>query len=152
MTPCVYLAGPILGCDVAEANDWREKFRQRLAASMISGISPLRCEPPPDERYAASYSDPKFGTARAIAAKNRFDVQAATMVLAYLPKALNDRRPSYGTIVEIAWAHAAGKPVLVVTDDPAIRDHPLINACAGWLLETLDEAHEVIAEILWDYT
>ncbi len=147
----VYLAGPIAGCDKAEANDWRHDVSRQLAEAGIVGISPLRCEPLIGARSTLQYADPKFGTARAIGSKNIFDVRHCDMTLAYLPREINDRRPSYGTICELAWAHMIGKPTILVTDCPVLLNHPVISACSGWLLNTLDEGVEVIIGILADY-
>lgn len=151
MNKTVYLAGPIAGCDHAEANDWRDVFAERLRRISVKGISPLRCEPLIGGRYELGYMDPRFGTARAIASKNLFDVQSCDIVLAYMPRVLNERRPSYGTTIEIAWAKAFGKPVILVTDDPYLQQHPVTQACASWSLETLDEAFDVIEGITKGY-
>ena len=98
-----------------------------------------------------NHADPKFGTARAIGSKNVFDVRHCDMTLAYLPREYNDRRPSYGTICELAWAHMIGKPTILVTDCPILLEHPVISACASWLLTDLEEAIEVIVGVLGDY-
>lgn len=150
----VYLAGPILNTTNAEANDWRRDVDIRLGDSgeAIVAISPLRCEPLHGEKYTANYPDARFGTARAISSKNKYDIRACDLVLAYLPKPPPGRHQSFGTIIEIAWADMLGKPVIVVTDDPEVLEHPVINACAGWLLGTLDEGLEVVIGILGGYT
>ncbi len=147
----VYLAGPITGCYKDEANNWREAVASELAHFNIIGISPLRCEPLIGEKYGMTYVDPKFGTARGIAAKNMFDTKNCDMVLAYMPAPPAGRVPSLGTICEIAWGHALGKPVILVTDDAFIREHPVINACSNWVLETLDDGIETVAGILGGY-
>jgi nucleoside 2-deoxyribosyltransferase len=147
----VYLAGAILGCDKSEANDWRFETASKLAARGITGISPLRCEPLVGERYGMNYTDPKFGTARAIAAKNLFDVRNCDMTLAYMPKPAPGRERSVGTIIECAWAFASHRPAIVVTDDEFLRDHPVLNACVPWFLDSLDDAVEVAAGILGGY-
>jgi nucleoside 2-deoxyribosyltransferase len=149
--PTVYLAGPIEGCTKGEANDWRIDAINHLACYGIAGISPLRCEPIIGERYNIEHVDPKFGTARAIGSKNVFDARTCDMTLVYLPKVLNARRPSYGSIIELAWAHVLGKPTVLVTDDPTVREHPVVNACAGWLLDDLDDGLEVAVGILAAY-
>ena len=149
--PRVYLAGPILGCDRGEANDWREYASVMLSHSGVVGISPLRCEPLIGERYTIGSADPKFGTARAISSKNRFDVRACDLTLAYMPKALVKKVPSLGTIIEMAWADMAGKPVVLVSDDPILLEHPVVNAVAGWIVPTLDDGLELIIGILGDY-
>lgn len=85
--PRVYLAGPITDATRAEAFDWREYVQGRLAPHGIIGVNPLRCEPlrAGATRYTATDPDPKFGTARAIGAKNLFDVMSCEMTLAYMP-------------------------------------------------------------------
>lgn len=158
----IYLAGPIMGCDKGEANDWRRYVDNELVKKTdgrLRGISPLRCEPLVGDRYTAVYADPKFGTARAIGSKNFADVQRCDMTLAYFPAlslegdtdGVNLRMPSLGTIIEIGWAFALRKPTIVVTNDKRIYDHPVVNTCAGWLLEDLDDGVEVLVGILDGY-
>lgn len=151
MKPTVYLAGPIAGCDKGEANDWRWQVSGKLRGSGIVGISPLRCEPLIGERYMVGYEDPRFGTPRAIASKNITDVKLCTMTLCYMPRALNERRLSVGTLLELGWAHAFGKPTILVTDYQFLLEHPVVQANASWILGTLDEAVEVIVGVLGDY-
>ena len=147
----VYLAGPIAGCDRGEANDWRSHVSYQLRQHNIQGISPLRCEPLVGDRYSVGYDDPRFGTARAIASKNFLDVQMCDITLCYLPKELNERRLSVGTILELGWAHALRKPTILVSDYPFLTEHPVVQANAGWILPSLDDAVEVITGVLADY-
>ena len=152
MKNTVYLAGPIMGCTKTEANDWRIDIAKQLAFNDIRGVSPLRCEPLIGERYSMNYPDPKFGTARVIAAKNMFDVLNCDMTLAYIPKPPHGAYHSFGTMCELAWAKMASKPTILVSDDPYIMEHPVLGANAGWLLDTLDDAIEVIVGVLGGYT
>lgn len=157
----VYLAGPIAGCTDGEANDWRRLIIEQLRPYGVIGISPLRCEPLHGKTYASAVDflpdakrervDERFGTARAIASKNKFDVHTCDMGLFYLPRALNEKRPSYGTVIELAWTSMIQKPTILVTDDPNVSSHPVVGACASWILPTLDEAVDVITGILGDY-
>lgn len=156
----VYLAGPITGCTWEEANDWRTTVIHNLGHANIKGISPLRCEPLVGSRYAMGYEDPKFGTSRSIAAKNFFDVQACDMLLAYMPltrredgttAGLPQQQHSKGTLCELAWGFALRKPTILVTDDLNLAQHPVVNACAGWLLDNLEDGIEVCIGILADY-
>lgn len=152
MSRTVYLAGPILGKTVGEANNWREQMRRDLGVYNIHGISPLRCEPPGiDGVYAGSYDDPKFGHMRAIASKNVFDTKSCDLVLAYMPKESRNPIPSLGTIIEMAYAWAIGKPVVLVTDDEFLLQHPLVMASASWVLPDLPSAVDLIAGLLGDY-
>lgn len=148
-SPFVYLAGPILDCTKSEANDWRRHVARELGFYNITGISPLRCEPLIGDRYLANYPDPKFGTAKAIAAKNKFDVSNCDLVFAYLPK---QDRVSIGTILEIGWASVdISRPIIVVTDDPFLMNHPVLTECCGWCLPTLDAGIEVTVGLLGGY-
>lgn len=175
----VYLAGPVTGCTGSEAKDWREAMMTALCDIGLVGVSPIRCEPPVSGRYSPQYADPKYGTARAIASKNLMDVKMCDVTLAYFPKReeaheiwdtptpfqpfatmdvvasrkiIPKREPSLGTVAEIAWANALGKPVIVVAEDNFVYEHAVCNACAGWMLRTLDEAVELIEGILGVYT
>lgn len=149
----VYLAGSIGGCDFDEANDWRDYAYKYLKKIGIRGISPLRCEPlPPGQKiYEATNPDPMFGTARAIASKNLLDVQKCDVTLCYMPKSLNERRMSLGTIIELAWAHALNKPTILVTDYDVLEKHPVVQANAGWIVPTLDQGLKLIEGLLSEY-
>ena len=83
----------------------------------IIGISPLRCEPvKPGMMYTSPGAvDKMWSDPRAINAKNWLDTESADLVLAYLPKEMNDRRPSIGTIIEIGWTLGLKKPLIVAT-------------------------------------
>ncbi len=152
MKQTVYLAGPIMGCTRTEANDWRIEFARQLADNDIRGVSPLRCEPLIGERYSIEHADPKFGTARVIGAKNMFDVLACNMTLAYIPMPPIGSFHSFGTMCELSWAKMAQKPTILVSNDAFILDHPVLGANAGWLLENLEDALEVIVGVLGGYT
>jgi len=148
----VYLAGPILNCTGPEANDWRRYVSDRLSPHGITGISPLRCEPLIGEKYVTNYPDPKFGTAKAISAKNKYDVATCDLVFAYMPM-IQGKRDSIGTILEIGWASSQqhSKPVILVTDDEFIINHPVMAACNGWCLPTLDDGLDVAVGLLAGY-
>lgn len=152
MKKFVYLAGPIMGCTRGQANDWRKFVDDKLQEHGIVGISPLRCEPLLGLTYGAGTPDPRFGVARAIAAKNKFDVDNCDITLAFLPKPAPGRHASYGTLGEIFWADRAGKQVILVSDDPDILIHPVIDAAVDWKLSTLDEAIDVCIGVLGGYT
>lgn len=153
MSKSIYLAGPIGGLNKGEANNWRDDTIVSLANMGMRGISPLRCEPLIGERYnVTGYLDPKFGTDRAIASKNLLDVQSCDLTLCHFPQDLTDAYGvSLGTVVELAWAKALNKPTILVSTHERLTKHPVIGACAGWILPTLDDALEVIEGIFTDY-
>lgn len=151
----VYLAGPITYRTESEATDWRPMVTQLFHKNII-GISPLRGEPTldvrgDDDRYNIQGKDKKFTTPKAIAAKNHYDTHNCDAVLAFLPKEYNDQHPSYGTIFELGWATGIQTPTILVTDDPSLHDHPLIEAKVNWVLPTFQEAADVINTLFDDY-
>lgn len=148
----VYLAGPVLGMSEAEANDWRRVFARSLEDHGITGISPLRCEPIHGPVYSPGYPDERFGTPRAIMHKNFFDVQSADVVLAYIPDPGPGREFSWGTMCELSWGKAFGKMTILVSDSAKVRNHPVLNAEAGWVFDNLADAHDVIVGVLGGYT
>ncbi len=159
MKKFIYLAGPIAGCNRGEANDWRNFVKGRFIRGII-GISPLRCEPLIKERYddakefskgRGQYKDKRFGTAQAINSKNWLDTNSCDLVLAYLPLEMTVKRPSYGTTWEIAWAKALNKPVILVTDDPYVANHPLFSENVNWLFNNLEDATDTINGLFEDY-
>ena len=114
----IYLAGPIAGLNEQEATEWRKGVVDTLPHGIV-GISPLRCEPLKQGMVYTDdgATDPMWSDARAINAKNWLDTESADLVLAFLPKEMNERRPSIGTIIEIGWAIGLRKPLIVVSDD-----------------------------------
>ena len=152
MKKFIYLAGPIAGLNETEATTWRDEVHEKFPYNIV-GISPLRCEP---LKEGMTYTepgavDPMWSDPRAIAAKNWLDTESADLVLAYLPKEMNDRRPSIGTIIEIGWAIGLRKPLIVVSDDDYVLEHPLIQRNASWRFDNLDDAVEVITGLFSDY-
>lgn len=150
----IYLAGPILGKTKTEAKAWKQKLVQLVSGEIMSSENwesyetfcwkdPLRCEPLIGDTYETHYDDPKFGTAKAISAKNWYDVSHADLIVAYMPAEMGDAI-SLGTLVEMAWANALGKTVILVSDHPKINAHPIVDRIASWKLTTLEEAAEVI--------
>lgn len=131
--PKVYLAGPIASCTYREATAWR-----RAVALALSGraecLDPMRDNDP---------SPPL--SSRAIVSRDLADVQRADVVLMALPSV------SVGTLVELGWATAMGKLVILwlphgVPD--ALRYHPFILECASATVATIDEAVAVVRSFL----
>ena len=150
----VYLAGPIAGCDKGEANDWRKTLIGVLADNGIAGVSPLRCEPLVGKTYALVYEDKQYGTASAINAKNKYDVRRCDLIFVHMPKAMIHDKPSYGTVMEIAWAIMLNKPIILVTDHEPLRNHPLISDNVPWIFseDEMDDAVDTIFGLLEVYS
>jgi len=141
----IYLSGPITGTSYGEAVDWREDVKAKLLPGIV-GLSPMRGKKFLDQEKAirATYDNGHFvsimSTSPAIGMRDMYDCTHADAVLVYLPAALNKiAHLSYGTLIEMGWASAAGVPVILVSDEPDI-DHPIIQKCVSLRVPTLDEA------------
>ena len=130
----VYLAGPIEGCSDDEITLWRKESKKWFIEG-VKAISPM-------------VIDSKFTSE--IITQNFYDVSKCDVILAYLPKCISDRRCSYGTICEIAWAYAKQKPVVIVSDDPYVHSHPVIREI-GVHFDELNTAIEYINHLLYQH-
>lgn len=159
----VYLAGPIAACTYGEATDWRLRVAKALAQRSdygIAAVSPMRMkewaarmEKIEGNYAAAAGADYRItGTPMAIRTRDHFDVKNADLLFAYLPREMNERRPSWGSAIEIGWASAYQKPVVLVTDDENLAKHPLILGSVGWIVPTLEEGIEAVLSVLGAYT
>ena len=105
----VYLAGPIEICSEDEILVWRNYVETKLGNFDI--ITP---------KY-------HLGSDSEIFENTRTNVEECDIVFAHLPKAINERRASYGTIFEVAYGHALKKRVIVISDDEFVHNHPVMN-------------------------
>ena len=139
MKKFVYLAGPIAGCSKTEINQWRSKCHMGFSDGIV-GISPYRAE--------KEYDD--TDSQKRVIMKNYMDTKNCDLILAYLPKEINARRHSYGTTFEIAWGYSMQKPVVIVSDDVRVHDHPLMDMSGG-LFWDLEEAIDYVNILLEPY-
>ncbi len=72
---------------------------------------------------------PKYhlGSDSEIFENTKTNVEECDIVFAHLPKAINERRASYGTIFEVAYGFAINKRVIVISDDEFVHKHPVMN-------------------------
>jgi len=145
----IYLAGPIGGCDYAECTTWRkdwiEYFYCRYDAECIS---PMR-----DKEYleddecidSVEYTDP-LSCPKGVYARDRWDALRCDLLVVNL---LGARKPSLGSVMEIAWADAVGTPIIVIMEDEGnVHEHILINEACGFRVDTVDKARLLAASIL----
>ena len=118
----VYLAGPIEQCSEDEVHLWRNYVSDHIPID-IAVLEP---------RY-------DLGSAGEIFHNTKQNVERCDMVFAYLPKGVNDRRPSYGTIFEISYGHALNKQVVIISDDEDVHEHPVMKGI-GSHFSCLDNA------------
>lgn len=148
----IYLAGGIFGISYKEAVDWRTEIKSLLLPGLI-GISPMRLKEflHRKRKIGHSYEDDDLSNARAIWARDKMDVKTCDMLLAYMPREINEKRPSTGTTMELGWADAFDKPIVLITDDPHLIKHPLTGQAAGFIVPDIVRAAEVVNGVFGEY-
>ena len=127
----VYLSGPISGLNYEDGMAWREYARHALAPDIIA-YSPLRGH----EQLALagiirdSYEDFPLLGAQGLTARDRFDCAACDLLLVNL---LGATEVSIGTCLELGWADAFRKPIVLVMEPSGnCHNHPLVRGVAAF--------------------
>ena len=150
MLPTVYLAGPITGKTVAGANDWRHAAATQLA-DVVWTLDPLRGKDYlhaliGDGIYDRTYPDDHpMSAGHGIYRRDSWDVRRCDMLLVNFVGAT---QVSIGTVMEIAWAEAAGKYVLVAMEADNVHQYPMIIEAASLIVPTLKEALALVPVML----
>lgn len=142
----VYLAGTI------NKEPWTQGWRNLLAGSIRAAghepLNPMRYQNP------ATFTRDGLGDA---STPNSFfwkvdmgDLARADIVVVHYRQASGGgyRRQSCGTWGELAIAAWERKPIIVITDDPDVRDHPMIQQSAAIVVETVEQAWTWLEKIL----
>ena len=149
----VYLAGPIFGVSFEDATSWRVWVKTHLVPG-IKSVSPMRGKEflRGKKMIEAGYpEEPILGADMPVASRDFFDIAKADLLFAYLPEAVSKERPFCGTLLEIGAAIQARTPVVLVSDDPRIRNCPLIKGKVGWQLDTLEMGVAAINSVLGEW-
>ncbi len=151
----LYLAGPITGLGYADALDWRDEVRTRLAVSAphVECVDPMRAK----QHLAGIESIGPHGHAggllnsHAVVARDMWDVERCDVVLLNLTGA---RQISIGSMVELGRASACGKFVIVVLSPEELgeeayanrnpHDHLFVFELASMIAPSIAEALTVI--------
>lgn len=148
----VYLAGPITGCSYEGCTEWRDGVRRVLAAYDIECYSPMRGKQHlrrgPQAVADAYDRDPQhpLSTSQGILARDRWDVMSCDLLLVNL---LGATRVSIGTCVEMGWADAHRKLVVLVLDPTdSLHEHSFITGLASFRVHDLQQAVELVKHIL----
>lgn len=115
----VYLCGPINGCTDEECKDWREAVKARLPDT----LDPMR-------RDYRGVEDQKF---EEIVEGDIEDIRGSDVLL------VNCSGPSWGTAMEIFFAHQLDKPVLVV-HPPGMKISPWLRYHSAEMFTSFDAA------------
>jgi nucleoside 2-deoxyribosyltransferase len=132
----IYLAGGINGLTEEQAFGWRKRVTALLKPLGVQCLNPIK-----SEDFNKFSTGGKFNEGDMTCYwKDKFDVKRADIVIVNM-----ENTKSYGTIVEIGWASALGKLIIVI--NPKGITHPFIIAEAIQV-ETLEQAVELIKEML----
>ena len=145
--PKVYLAGPITGLSYDGCTDWREAVIQQLEQFNIDGVSPMRHKDYLLDKtsIADEYHDKVLSSQRGIFARDTWDVQRTDATFVNLLGASN---VSIGTVMEISWAWAARKPiVLVMEQNGNIHDHAMLREACPFRVNTIDEGVDILGAL-----
>ena len=90
-----------------------------------------------------------MSTEAAITGRDRYDVMTrCDAVLVYL---LGAEEVSIGTVIEVGWADAARKPIiLVIEDEGNVHDHPMVRCPAAFRVSSLIDACDLANALLSD--
>lgn len=140
----VYLSGPIYTADTPEArkatDDWRQEADYYLQENVVNNTEIYTIDPC---RRKAIY-DPKLFTPNEIVFRDLKDVENADLLLVNI-NLLGDKLP-IGTVMEVMYAWTLQKPVVVVSTDPRIINHPWLIAMSVRIFSDLKEACDYIVE------
>lgn len=143
----VYMAGPISGLTFDEAIIWRQYVAEKLAPE-IAAYSPLRQKNflQAEGKLHQSYNYNPLATDRGINTRDHFDCQTSDLILCNF---LGTVKVSVGTVMEIAWAFAYRKPLIMVIEDSMnIHDHPMVREAISYRTQNLDEAIKITKSVL----
>ena len=120
----IYLSGPINGCSDDECSTWRDEVKARYGVENC--IDPMRRD----------YRGREDESVNEIVTLDKADIGNAVVMLA------NCWQTSWGTAMEIHYAHSIGIPVIAVV--------PLFTRVSPWLryhaciVRSLPEAYQII--------
>lgn len=143
----VYLCGSITNKSYQEAVFWRHTITDYLEFMGHSALCPMRGKEHIRhlEIIPQALPDVEGCDVDQIFSRDIQDIDEADMLFAYLPDL--EVQPSIGSLVEMGYAYAKGKPIIAYVPESKIK-HPFINgicvlATHNWFL-ALNTLSEVI--------
>jgi nucleoside 2-deoxyribosyltransferase len=148
----VYLAGHITGMTYNQATSWREYTTEILAKLGVQALSPMR-----GKEFLASAAtlipnDGRFGhisptaSPGGITGRDRNDVRTSDVILMNLQ---GEDKISAGSMIELGWADAWRKPVVLVVDEDAdIARHVMVETIATYITTSQYLALQLVALLL----
>lgn len=141
----IYAAGPMTGLTWEEAREWRAELASLLGReyTVLSPLRGLKLESK-HEVLKSQYEHTWTQTAKAIVARDRWDVQRCDVMVACF---LGARKASIGTCIEFGWADAMRKPIVTIMQDHNAHDHSMIREMSSYVVPTIEAAASVITEM-----
>jgi len=149
--PLVYLSGGMRGLTGAEARRWRDLasrlLRENYNIGVLDPMRDLRAIADTDVIRATYDSHNPFLSNTGMLHRDYLDVQRCSGVLVNL---LNHTQTSIGSIIEVGWAYALRKPIVVVLEknDVLYGDHPLLQATISYRVTTVEDGVCVFGSLL----
>jgi len=145
--PKVFLSGPISGLTYDGSEAWREEF-EALVGPEITCLSPLRAKHflRPHGAIEQSYGEVStLSSDRGIMTRDHYDCARADLVVCNLSGV---NRVSIGTVMEVAWAFAYRKPLVMIMEPGSVHDHPMIREAISFRAKDVAEAAALVRAIL----
>lgn len=92
-----------------------------------------------------SYKEHPLTSQKGITCRDRADVMRCDMILVNF---LGADKVSIGSVMEIAWADAWRKPIIVVMEKDNIHSHAMIREVSGFIVLDLDQAIKIVIAVL----
>lgn len=142
----VYLIGPITGTTWGEATDWRDFSSSKFPPHII-GLSPLRAKQylVNESKIKDSYEEHALSSKRGIYVRDRNDCMRCDGMLALM---LGAQKVSIGSVMEIAWGHSRGIPVVIVMEENNIHQHAMLCEGTSIVVPTLEEGIRTITALV----
>lgn len=111
----VYLAGPMTGMTIEHVTTWRKLAESALEEAGFTVLDPARglMFLKPEEVVKDAYEDEFTENKHVVFERDKFDSTRADILFVNLKHA---HRVSIGTMMEMAWAHLAGRFVVTVIE------------------------------------
>lgn len=145
----LYLAGPIAGCTYGECTDWRKYAAAKLPPH-IHALSPMRgkefiAKKEKTKVLGREYAESPLCLVPGVTCRDRNDVFRADAALVNL---LGAKKVSIGTMIELGWADAYRRPIILVMEQGNVHENLLVRGVAGFVVDNLDEAIAVAISVL----
>jgi nucleoside 2-deoxyribosyltransferase len=142
----VYLAGPMTGMKIEDVRAWRLAAKETLAEAGFTVLDPSRglMFLQPEAIVQDAYTDEFRETKHVIFERDKFDSIRADILFVNLKHA---PRVSIGTMMEMAWAHQAGRFIVTVIEPEGNPHmHAFVREASSIIFEDPEEACDYIVK------